>query len=266
MEYLTNVTIYGIIVPLGGVIVVSKKNDYSRYKGIMIEDGLPISFIGGVVSHLRNLNIKTLRDLFMNYDNGFFNDQRKKFNPELKGTTELLLAYYTGAPLIADNFLFHELNIQTKDDIYGWVDDGKFWNNMSRLGLGSEEKFALEEYLMENYKNINNDEPLTILELIKNFAYFDNYHHGKIASGYNAFFIGSTDYMKVVQNLKFKAKFFEIYLNSKELSKDVVDKETIKKLESQMKSLLQRRYDLDCQLILLQKQLSNIKNDGGIRR
>ena len=46
----------------------------------------------------------------------------------------------------------------------------------------------------------------------------------------------------------------------------MIDSETIRNLQEQMQFLLRARDNLDAQIALVQNQLSNVKNAGGIRR
>ena len=90
-----------------------EKVDYSKYREVMIADGLPMTFVGDYHNDISSVfekhNIKTLEDLFVAYENGVFNDKRRKYYAEIKGQTELLLSYYTNAPLVADDALSRKL-------------------------------------------------------------------------------------------------------------------------------------------------------------
>ena len=84
-----------------------EKKDYSKFSKVVIKENLPITFISdeynkSIYDIFDKLNIRTLEDLFVAYDNGFFNDNRKRFYTEIKGQIELLMSYYMKTPLVAE--------------------------------------------------------------------------------------------------------------------------------------------------------------------
>lgn len=253
-----------------------EKQDYSKFRSISISSDLPITFVGftfaNIDDYFQNLGINTLEELFVAYDNGVFNDRRKKFNAEVKGQTEILMSYYMGTPLIADEFLETKINIRDNDSINAWLEDRKNTQALFRLGITDEERMLLYQYCINKKEYILADENSNarIMEIIKEFATDKEYQSGIMANTSNK------NYLKVIQNIKFKADFFEKYLENKRYleaglisqpsNNTIVDRTVVQSLETQMKFLLKARSNIDTQIELLQSQLANVKNAGGIRK
>lgn len=244
-----------------------EKKDYSQFREVSIIDGLPI-FLVGDVAYMRNdlferldkLEIKTLEDLFNAYDNGYFNDKRKKYNIEMKGQTELLMSYYMGTPLIADDIL------EERHDIYEWYENDKLRNALLRVGISHVECGLLYNYCIDKHDKVLADENgmARILEIMSTFAKDKEYQGSMATTAY------STEHIKSIQNIRFKANFFEKYLEyglTGRLSTNIIiDRNVVQNLEAQMKFLLRARGNIDSQIELLQTQLSNVKSTGGMRK
>lgn len=253
-----------------------EKQDYSKFKSMSISSDLPIAFVGYINANIddffKNLGINTLEDLFIAYDNGIFNDKRKKFNMEVKGQTEILMSYYLGTPLIGDHFLEMTINIKDNDNINSWVGNRKNRQALLRLGLTDEECSLLYEYCINKKKYILADENhnARIMEIVKEFASDEEYQSVIIANTSNK------KRLKVIQNIKFKADFFEKYLENKRYLEDgltnqvtpntIIDRTVLQSLEVQMEFLLKAKSNIDVQIELLQSQLITVKNAGGIRK
>ena len=256
-----------------------EKKDYSQFREVSIIDGLPI-FLVGDVANMRNdlferldkLGIKTLEDLFNAYDNGYFNDKRKKYNIEMKGQTELLMSHYMGTPLIADDILETRVNLNSQDDINEWYENDKLRNALLRVGISYEECRLLYHYCIEKHDKVLADENgmARILEIMSTFAKDKEYQGSMTTTAY------STEHIKLIQNIRFKANFFEKYLEKKRYLEEgltdrlstniIIDRNVVQNLEAQMKFLLRARGNIDSQIELLQTQLSNVKSTGGMRK
>ncbi len=250
-----------------------EKKDYSQFREVSIIDGLPI-FLVGDVANMRNdlferldkLGIKTLEDLFNAYDNGYFNDKRKKYNIEMKGQTELLMSYYMGTPLIADDILEERVNLNSLHDINEWYENDKLRNALLRVGISHEECRLLYKYCIDKHDKVLADENgmARILEIMSTFAKDKEYQGSMATTAY------STEHIKSIQNIRFKANFFEKYLEyglTGRLSTNIIiDRNVVQNLEAQMKFLLRARGNIDSQIELLQTQLSNVKSTGGMRK
>lgn len=255
------------------------EKDYSKFREITIKEDLPIKFISGeynkdVYDVFEKLNIKTLEDLFIAYNNGYFNDKRKRFYVEIKGQTELLMAYYMNTPLIADDVLETRINLKSQDTISERYENYKFCNDLKRVGISKAEYFMLYQYCMNKCGKISTYEggTLSILHIMQKFTEDIEYQSGITATtpAYN-----QNDIL-VIQNLKFKTELYEKYIeHKKHLDQGdigfknlngAVDFGVVRELESQMKFLLNARNNLDAQIELLQSQLTNVKNAGGMRR
>lgn len=253
-----------------------EKQDYSKFRSISISSDLPITFVGftfaNIDDYFQNLGINTLEELFVAYDNGVFNDRRKKFNAEVKGQTEILMSYYMGTPLIADEFLETKINIRDNDSINAWIEDRENTQALFRLGITDEERMLLYQYCINKKEYILAEENSNarIMEIIKEFATDKEYQSGIMVNTSNK------NYLKVIQNIKFKADFFEKYLENKRYleaglisqpsNNTIVDRTVVQSLETQMKFLLKAKSNIDTQIELLQSQLANVKNAGGIRK
>lgn len=256
-----------------------EKKDYSQFREVSIIDGLPIFLVGerdnmknDLLERLDKLGIKTLEDLFNAYDNGYFNDKRKKYNIEMKGQTELLMSYYMGTPLIADDILKERLNLNSRDDINEWYENDKLRNALLRVGISYRECCLLYNYCMDrHYKVLADGNGMArILEIMNTFAKDKEYQGSMTTTAY------STENIKLIQNIRFKANFFEKYLEEKRYLEDgltgrpstniIIDKNVVRNLEAQMEFLLRARGNIDSQIELLQTQLSNVKSTGGMRK
>lgn len=255
------------------------KKDYSKFREITIREDLPIKFISGeynkdIYDVFEKINIKTLKDLFTAYDNGYFNDKRKRFNIEIKGQIELLMAYYMNTPLIASGVLNKRVNMQSHDTINELYENYEFRNELKRVGISKAEFIMLYQYCMNRQGHISTyeDGTLSIMHIIQKFIDDKEYQSGITATtpSYN-----QSDIL-VIQNLKFKAELYERYLGyEKQLEQygtgyknvnGAVDFGVIQELEKQMKFLLKARNNLDAQIEWLQSQLTNVRNAGGIRK
>lgn len=255
------------------------KVDYSKFSEVNIVDDLPIFLVGNVgnmrndlFEYLNKLGIKTLEDLFNAYDDGCFNDKRKRYNVEMKGQTELLMSHYMGTPLIADDILETGVSLKSQDDINEWYVNDKLKKALLRVGISHEEYYLLYQYCMEKHKKVLADENgvARILKIMSTFAQDREYQGSMTTTAY------STEYIKLIQNIRFKANFFEKYLEEKRYLEDgltgiistntIIDRNVVQNLEAQMKFLLRARENIDSQIELLQIQLSNVKSTGGIRK
>ena len=250
-----------------------EKRDYSQFREVSIIDGLPIFLVGDgdnmkndLLERLDKLGIKTLEDLFNAYDNGYFNDKRKKYNIEMKGQTELLMSYYMGTPLIADDILKERVNLNSLDDINEWYENDKLRNALLRVGISHQECCLLYNYCMDKHENVlaDGNGMARILEIMSTFAKDKEYQGSMTTTAY------STKYIKLIQNIRFKANFFEKYLEDGLIGRPstniIIDRNVVKNLESQMEFLLRARGNIDSQIELLQTQLSNVKSTGGMRK
>lgn len=246
-------------------------NDYSKFKKIKINGDLPISFLSfdkyhDVLDVFKRLNIETLEDLFKAYDEGYFNDKRKRYNIEIKGQTELLMAYYMNTPLVGDKLLEKTVSIGLKEIINQQFENPKFVNDLMRVGISRIESFVLYQYSIFISPKLKEDENKTSIrlnQLIKMFANDKEYQSVLTATNtYNE--------IEVIQNLKFKSNFYETYLENKRAVKEgfdgsdvskVTDKVSIEELRDQLCFLLKTRDNLDEQIALLQKQLDNVRED-----
>lgn len=254
-----------------------EKHDYSKFKSVSIRSDLPITFVGDnyrdiddIYEFFKHLGINTLEELFVAYDNGLFNDRRKKYNAEVKGQTELLMSYYMGTPLIAEDVLEEWVNIGTVKNIESWLfDDKRIKKLLTRLGITREERWILHSFLItkKDFVIATRNHNTQIIDIIESFATDKEYQFGIVSDTFGKM------YSKIIQNIKFKADFFKKYLESKKdiemgliIQPTYVDRELVQKLEEQMKYLLRARNNLDAQIDLLQGQLTNIKNARGIRK
>ena len=242
-----------------------EKVDYSKYREVMIADGLPMTFVGDLSNDISSVfekhNIKTLEDLFVAYENGVFNDKRRKYYAEIKGQTELLLSYYTNAPLVADDALNRKLDFSSRYALSEWYVDRNMLNGLYRCGITLAEYHILFSYAIDNREKIMiSDRTETFLSIINRFANDKGYQSQLSATSYSP----SDTRLQQIQNIIFKSKIYEKHLQSKNI--DVIDSETIRNLQEQMQFLLRARDNLDAQIALVQNQLSNVKNAGGIRR
>lgn len=247
-----------------------EKQDYSKFRTVSISNDVPIIFVG-MDDYFQNLGINTLEELFIAYDNGVFNDRRKKFNTEIKGQTEILMSYYMETPLIADDFLETGINISDNDTINAWLVDRENTQALYRLGITYKECALLYQYCINRKEHIlaDKNKNAEIMEIIKEFANDKEYQSSIMAN------TSDNVYLKVIQNIKFKSNFFEKYLERKKHleagllahpSNNVIDRTMVQSLEAQMKFLLKARSNIDTQIGLLQTQLANVKNAGGIRK
>jgi hypothetical protein len=109
-----------------------------------------------------------------------------------------------------------------------------------------------------------------MLEIMSTFAKDKEFQSSMTTTAY------STEQIKLIQNIRFKANFFEKYLEEKRYLEDgltgrlstniIIDRNVIQNLEAQMKFLLRARGNIDSQIELLQTQLSNVKSTGGMRK
>lgn len=246
-------------------------NDYSKFKRIKINGDLPISFLSfdkyhDILDVFRKLNIETLEDLFKAYDEGYFNDKRKRYNIEIKGQTELLMAYYMNTPLVADKFLEKTVCLGLKEIINQQFENPKFVNDLMRVGISRAELGVLYRYSIFVSPKLKEDENKTSIrldQLIKSFANDKEYQSVLTATNiYNE--------IEVIQNLKFKSNFYETYLENKRAVKEgfdgsdvgkITDKVSIDELRKQLGFLLKARGNLDRQIELLQNKLGNVRED-----
>ena len=253
-----------------------KKKDYSKFREVNIVDGLPIFLVGYVhhdlFEYLNKLGIKTLEDLFNAYDNGCFNDKRKRFNIEMKGQTELLMSHYMGTPLIADDILETGVSLKSLDDMNEWFENDKLKKALLRVGITDGEFYLLYSYCIENPEMILTDKNgvARILEIMRTFATDEEYQRSLTTTIY------STKYIKWIQNIRFKSNFFEKYLDEKRYLEEgltgristntIIDRNVVRDLETQMKFLLRAKESIDLQIELLQTQLLNVKSTGDMRK
>lgn len=257
------------------------EKNYSKFGEIKIKEDLPIKFIGrnslnkDVYGVFEKLNIKTLEDLFIAYNNGDFNDKRKSFFPEIKGQTELLMAYYMNTPLVADEILETRINFESYDTINEQFENNKFCSDLGRAGISTAEQFMLYRYCINKQGKIMSTyahSTLSIMSIMQRFADDEEYQAGIIATATSY----TKDDLLIIQNLKFKSKLYENYMeHKKDLEQGgtgfknvngAVDFEVVGELKSQMNFLLNARKNLDTQIELLQSQLTSVKNAGGIRK
>jgi hypothetical protein len=258
-----------------------EKRDYSKFRDLLIDRDLPISFVNSPTDSLpyeeyfKKLNIRTLEDLFNAYDNGVFNDRRKKHNIEVKGQTELLMSYYIGTPLIGDVILDKTIHIDTKllNNMYNSREDD-IWTKLARIGFSGQEIYFIYSYIHSNREFlVTENGTQKVFEIIKRFAN-DKPFQAKIISEESKRFADFD--VKSMQNFVFKTKFLEQYMENKKLqatgfpfknvSKEgLADRTTIQALESQMEFLLNEKETIDKQIEVVQNQLNNIKKAGGMR-
>ncbi len=193
-----------------------EKNDYSQFRKINIKNELPIFFIGNIFCGMGNdilefldgIGVKTLEDLFKAYDNGYFNDITKKYNVEIKGQIELLMAYYMGTPLIAENVLEETININSLVSINEFYINNEITYALMKIGITDEERYIIYNYCMTKNERLVTDGNgnITIMDIIKSFITDKEYQSAIIAAAY------SENYLRLIQNIIFKAKIFEEYL------------------------------------------------------
>lgn len=252
-----------------------EKKDYSQFGEISIKDGLPIFFVGNIsigpndiFDYFDSLGVKTLEDLFVAYDNGCFNDRRKKYNIEIKGQTELLMSIYTNTPLVADGAFNIGIDISTKEKVYRSFEDKTYLKALMRAGISFEECGCLLRYCCLNNDQIVKDinGRTSILDIMSRFSVDKEYQAGLAANAY------SQDYIRIIQNIRFKTKFFECYFKNDFLRNEpfdmtvneTVSRSIIESLESQMEFLVHARDNLDIQITELQAQLANVKSVEGM--
>lgn len=256
-----------------------EKKDYSKFSKVVIKENLPITFISdeynkSIYDIFDKLNIRTLEDLFVAYDNGFFNDNRKRFYTEIKGQIELLMSYYMKTPLVADSVLETRVGVQSQDMINEMYENDELTKNLFRVGISKAEFRVLYQYCMNKCGKMSTyeDGTLSIIHIMQKFANDKEYQSGLTAS--------ATPYTQsnilAIQNLTFKSAFYEMYLEQEKYLRNglsgflnvsgVIDRNAVQTLEAQMKFLLNARNNLDAQIELLQNQLSNVKQAGGIRK
>lgn len=271
-----------------------EKQDYSRFSSLSISNDLPITFVNfdhNIDNYFQKLQISTLEELFNAYDNGVFNNQRIKFNRELKGQIEILMSYYIGTPLIFDDYLEAIINISSVNSINAWFTDSSHRQSMRRLGITEEEFYMLYYYCSKKNEQIlsSHNGKVNVMDIIRGFANENEYKMMLPGT------LNEQD-LKVIQNIKFKADFLETYLaNEKKVEAELkqvndteggfvqmageevksnkqrpiskmMQRKIIRNLESQIKYLLKERENLDTQIELLQNQLENIKTTGGIKK
>ena len=245
---------------------------YSKFRKISIETDIPINFLSVyyIKSYLKKLNIQTLEDLFNAHDKGIFNDDRKRYNMEIKSQTEMLMSYYMETPLIVDQTLEERIYFKEASNLDLWFNQ-KHYNALVRSGLASDEIQVLYNYMLDRHEDIISifDNTITILKVLKKFADDKMYQSGLVSSD-----LGNK-YSRTIQNIKFKSKFFEKHAENRTIlgiempnanTNTAVDNNIIKDLESQIQFLKRAKENLNNQIDIAENQLSIVKKIGSIRK
>lgn len=236
--------------------------DYSQFRDIVISKDLPIKFFNGtlVISSMafEKLGIQTLEDLFIAYENGILNNE--DLNYDLKGLTEMLLSYYTGTPLVADDILNKEL---VSANLENEINSHEIIVGLRRLGITYSERKILCEYCRQSYSKFG--ERTTIFEILQKLSN-DGIFILSVASS-RPFSGGISDFTSL-QNLMFKIEFLKFYLAQDKAMLETRDLDSaeydiISHLEDQQVFLYRTRQNLDKQIQILEEQLSNLYSNRG---
>lgn len=226
-----------------------KQVDYSIFRHVNIFTDLSINlYIGDEknVKHviptlLEELEITTLEQLFLAYDEGKFNDMRRSGNRTIKGVVELLRYVYLNEPLVADEFLDNKV-------IESYQENGsvKVINLLSRLGLTQDE-------ILLFLSAIDLESNLTYIEL------FEQY----ISSSYCNSSLNNKDAI-LQNNLMSKLRIIIEY--RKKENEFVLGKQsskTLEQMETVLSTLINRRDSLNETISLLMNEITDLRKKIG---
>lgn len=217
------------------------------------------------LDYLNKLNINTLGELFEAYNNGVFNDKRKKYNKNLVGQIEFLMSYYLKTPLIATELLKEPILINEGRRFYKTKSDNILRNNLYRAGFTGHEYVLIGNYIIDKGDEFIDytgrkatDE--TIIKIINKFVN-DREYQLALISRYHE----KDEIQKSIRNIKMK---YEIYIKNIKFGRGYYDATfaTLEDLKEQMNFLVKTRNRLDVQIELLQNQINNVKANGGLKK
>ncbi len=258
---------------------------YKQLEHINIFDDLPINIllINGayqkkrVIEFFDNLGISNLSQLFEAYDNGVFNDGRKKHNKLIKASIELLRFKYLREDIIADVFLFEKIKTE-KVGLYD-IMSSESRNKLMRL-LGSDCSYLLESYFNTggSYKDVyygqenkkrKNMENISIFGLLRAFRddtefrndILESHLEGKWKSEKN-FECDSEDIHDILQRIV----LIEEYRASK-LDRPTEEIEAaITHRQKELKRLQNQRRILDKQIEMIEANISSLQEERGMKK
>lgn len=237
----------------------------NEINNLNINSDLVIFIDKETLAYLSKLNINTLGELFDAYNSGAFNDKRKKYNKNLVGQIEFLMSYYLKTPLIATELLKESILINEGHCFYKTKSDNILSNNLSRAGFTGGEYVLIGNYISEKGDEFidytgRKATAATIIEIINKFVNDREYQLALISR-----YPEKSELQKSIRNIKMKC---EIYIKNIKFGRGHYDEvfTTIRDLEEQMNFLVKARNRLDIQIELLQNQINNVKNNGGIKK
>ena len=172
---------------------------YKQFEHINIFSDLPIdiTIVAGtsgkkhVIDFLSNLNINNLAQLFEAYDNGVFNDGRRKYNKLIKASIELLRFKYLQEDIVADVIMSESIEtelIGVNNNLKNIT--SKSSNKLCRLLGTFNTQLIIDNYFVKDgrlfepeffgieYKPRRNfRENITVMELLDIFRRDTEYHN-----------------------------------------------------------------------------------------
>jgi len=247
---------------------------YSQFRNISIKTDLPIFFVknsaDNIDKYFEKQGIETLEDLLSAYDRGKFNDNRFKFNKEIKGQTKLLRYYYTGVPFGTVEILNKKLPMDDKDSLYEWFFNSGKSEGLISIGITETEQHMLYNYCRSYLKDYNGTSASSIIEMMKELV-SDRIYLNNLMK--NAIFDWE---IKTIRNLMFKAGFFRTYISDMDLVTKgrinddhlitIADVGTTSDLREQLNMLQAQKERIEKQMDYVNSQIENINNAVQIRK
>ena len=238
---------------------------YSKYKDMLIKTDLPIFFtknrLDNIDKYFESLEIKTLQDLFEAYDRGKFNDNRFKFNREIKGQTKLLKYYYEGIPFGSIETLDKKIPMRDAQSLSEWFFHQGLIENLKRIGMTEWEQHMLYSYCQAHRTKYENSE-VSIMDMMKEMKEDKIYLKNLMSH------LSSEEEYKTLRNLLFKIGFYKTYKRDQKLVKQgtindnvlntIADVETMSNMDEQIKLLKRLKETIDRQIDLTLQQKKNI--------
>lgn len=237
----------------------------NEINNLNINSDLVIFIDKETLAYLSKLNINTLGELFDAYNNGVFNDKRKKYNKNIVGQIEFLMSYYLKTPLIASELLKESILLHEESNFYGSNSNKKLRDNLCRSGFTGDEYMLIGNYIVDKENEFidrtgRKAEVKAIIEIINQFVNDEAYQLSLISQYHE-----KSGLQQSIRNIKMKC---EICIKNIKFGRGHYDEvfTTIMDLEEQMKFLVNTRNRLDVQIELLQNQINNVKANGGLKK
>lgn len=246
---------------------------YSKYKDMLIKTDLPIFFtknrIDNIDKYFESLGIVTLQDLFEAYDRGKFNDNRFKFNKEIKGQTKLLKYYYEGTTFGTIELLDKKIPMCDTESLNEWFFRQGLTEALNMIGMTEWEQHMLHNYCYAHRTKYEKRE-VSIIYMMNEMKNDKVYLKNLMSH------LSSEEEYKTLRNLLFKIGFYKTYKRDQKLVKQgtisddvlntIADVESMDNLEEQLELLKEIKKSIDRQIDLAEKQKKNITTAVDIRK